>query len=127
MSTTENNNSSSRGRPKKPEEDRRTISHGLYLSPKEKEELERRSDAAGLSISEYLRRKALGGEPVAASSRQETRRFLQALAGDLRELIEAVDRDAADRDNGEEETVEEIADALREKVENIREMIRQIR
>lgn len=109
--------SSGRGRPKKPEEDRRTISHGLYLSPKEKEELEQRAGAAGLSVNEYLRRRALGGKPVETSSRQETGRFLQALAGDLRELVKAADRT----------NVEEIAEALRDEVEDIREMLRQIR
>jgi len=49
-----------RGRPKKPEEERRSLTHGLRLSPQEKEELEARADRAGLSLSEYLRRRALG-------------------------------------------------------------------
>ncbi len=51
------------GRPKKNPEDRRTISHGLYLSPKEKEKLEKRAERAGLSINAYVRKKALG-KPV---------------------------------------------------------------
>ena len=49
-----------RGRPKKPEAKRRSLTHGLRLSPQEKKELEARADRAGLTLSEYLRRRAFG-------------------------------------------------------------------
>jgi len=105
-----------RGRPKKPEEDRRTISHGLYLSKKEKEELERRADAAELSVNEYLRRKALGGTPVAASLDQKTRRELRAIGQRLDRLAEAAGRD----------DMRALAERLREGVEDLRETLARI-
>jgi hypothetical protein len=52
------------GRPPKRPSERRSKSHGLKLKPAEKEELERRAREAGVSINKYLRRTALGGEPL---------------------------------------------------------------
>ena len=47
------------GRPRKDPQDRRSHTHGLRLSPNEKEELEQRAERAGVTLSEYIRRKAL--------------------------------------------------------------------
>lgn len=115
----EGSDNGQRGRPRKPEEERRTISHGLYLSKKEKEELQRRADAAGLSVNEYLRRKALGGTPVASSADRKVRRELRAIGSRLNRLAERTE--AADRDD-----MEEVAEAVKEGVEALRKTLEQI-
>ena len=48
------------GRPPKDESERRTITQSVHLSEEEKEEIERRADRAGLSVSAFFRKRALG-------------------------------------------------------------------
>lgn len=104
------------GRPRKPEEEKRTESHGLYLSKKEKLELEKRSEAAGLSINEYLRRSALGGEPVQSKSDQKTRRELRWIGNNLNQLARRANK-------GE---LPEVAEAVEDGIEELREALQQI-
>ncbi len=79
------------GRPKKPEEERRSLTHGLRLSPNEKEELEARADRAGLSLSEYLRRKALG-KPVKTKVDGKALKELNRIGVNLNQLARAANR-----------------------------------
>ncbi|MCS3698376.1 plasmid mobilization protein [Salinibacter ruber] len=74
------------GRPKKDPEERRTESHGLYLSKKEKKELKRRAEAAGLSVNKYLRRSALGGEPISETAERKTLTELRSIGTTLEQL-----------------------------------------
>lgn len=106
-----------RGRPKKDPEDRRTISHGLYLSEKEKAELERRADAAGLSVNEYLRRKALGGKSVTAKSDQKARAELRHIGRNLNQLARRANMGKMD----------EVAEAVQDGIEDLRKALEELR
>lgn len=75
------------GRPRKDPEERRTISHGLYLNQKEKRELEKRAEAAGLSVNELLRRSALGGEPISETAERRTLTELRSIGTTLEQLV----------------------------------------
>jgi hypothetical protein len=116
MSSSDDGGSGQRGRPKKDPEDRRTISHGLYLNQKEKQELKKRAEAAGLSVNEYLRRSALGGEPIQAKSDQETRRELRWIGNNLNQLARKANR-------GE---LPEVAEAVEDGIEELREALDRI-
>lgn len=74
------------GRPRKDPEERRTISHGLYLNQKEKRELEKRAEAAGLSVNGYIRRSALGGEPISETAERKTLTELRSIGTTLEQL-----------------------------------------
>jgi hypothetical protein len=115
-SSSDDGGSGQRGRPKKDPEDRRTISHGLYLSEKEKRELERRADAAGLSVNEYLRRKALGGKSVQAKTDQKTRSELRSIGINLNQLARQANQG----------NLEEVAEAVEEGIEDLREALERI-
>lgn len=103
------------GRPPKPPEERRTISHGLRLSPKEKDELERRADEANVSINELLRRSTLGGEPLQSDVEKKTIRELSAIGNNLNQLTKAVHEGKLGGVEGLEETLK----AIREKVSEL--------
>ena len=59
------------GRLRKDPRDRRTKRYGLRLSPKEYEEIQDRAERAGLSVAEYLRRRALG-KPISTKVEKKT-------------------------------------------------------
>ncbi|MCS3612959.1 plasmid mobilization protein [Salinibacter ruber] len=100
------------GRPPKPPEERRTENHGLRLSPKEKKNLRRRAEEAGLSMSEYLRRSALGGEPVRSDAKKKAVRQLSAAGNALNRLVEAAREEKIGSVEGLEETLEAIREAI---------------
>lgn len=104
------------GRPKKPEEERRTLTHGLRLSPKEKEELEARADRAGLSLSEYLRRKALG-KPVKTKVDGKALKELNRIGVNLNQLARAANRGDLLLDGQAKEAIQELR-ALIEKIDS---------
>jgi len=104
------------GRPRKDPEERRTISHGLYLTQKEKQDLKKRAEAAGLSVNEYLRRSALGGEPIQSKSDQRTRRELRWIGNNLNQLARKANR-------GE---LPEVAEAVEDGIEALREALDRI-
>ena len=79
------------GRPPKPESERREISHGIYLSEQEKQEIRKRADEAGLSMNEFFRRRALGPS-VQPEMRRATRRRLTEVATDIRKIRKEVER-----------------------------------
>ena len=74
------------GRPRKDPADRRSKTHGLRLSPNEKAELEGRAERAGLSLSEYIRRRALG-KPVKTAVEEEAVRQMQRVGVNLNQLV----------------------------------------
>jgi hypothetical protein len=79
------------GRPKKPPEKRRTKSLGVSLSPEEKQELEERAEAHGLSQSEYMRRRAFG-RPIQPKSDQKTRVELRRIGNNLNQVARRANR-----------------------------------
>jgi predicted HicB family RNase H-like nuclease len=73
------------GRPRKDPADRRSHTHGLRLSPTEKAELEERAERAGLSMSEYIRRRALG-KRVKSAVDEEAVRQMQRVGVNLNQI-----------------------------------------
>lgn len=59
-----------RGRPPKPVKDRRTLSHGVHFSRQEKEEVSEKAEAAGMSLSRYLREAGLDREVQSAADQK---------------------------------------------------------
>lgn len=115
--TESSDGSSQRGRPRKSEAEKRTISHGLKLNQKEKEELERRADAAGLSVNEYLRRKALGGKSITAKSDQKARAELRHIGRNLNQLAKRANMGKLD----------EVAEAVQDGIEDLRKALEELR
>jgi hypothetical protein len=101
------------GRPRKDPADRRSLTHGLRLSPTEKEKLQTRAEEANLNLSEYVRRQALG-KPLKTDVEQETVRQLNLIGVQLKTLIEE-----AERGSPLEEEAEAIAAQLREVTKKI--------
>lgn len=104
--------SQGRGRPKKAEEDRRTISHGLYLSENEKEELEDRAEQAGMSINEFLRRRALG-KPVTPEADKNLRGELGAIGNNINQIARRANQ----------HRMEGLEEAARAEFQRLREVI----
>ncbi|PJN95209.1 hypothetical protein CNY89_09835 [Amaricoccus sp. HAR-UPW-R2A-40] len=64
------------GRPRLPPEALRDTRVQLRLTAEERAELERRADAFGLSLSDYLRRRALGSAMPATAAEERARAAL---------------------------------------------------
>ena len=62
----------------------------LRLSAEENERLVRQADAAGISVSEYIRRLCFGGRPVTSRTDSQTIRELRRLGGLLKHNFETV-------------------------------------
>ena len=62
----------------------------LRLSAEENERLARRADAAGISVSEYIRRLCFGSRPVTSRTDSQTIRELRRLGGLLKHNFESV-------------------------------------
>ena len=62
----------------------------LRLSAEENERLARQADAAGISVSEYIRRLCFGGRPVTSRTDNQTIRELRRLGGLLKHNFESV-------------------------------------
>ena len=73
------------GRPRKDPRDRRTKRYGLRLSPKEYEEIQDRAERAGLSVAEYLRRRALG-KPISTKVEKKTTEELNRIGVHLNQI-----------------------------------------
>ena len=56
----------------------------LRLSAEENERLARQADAAGISVSEYIRRLCFGGRPITSRTDNQTIRELRRLGGLLK-------------------------------------------
>ena len=56
----------------------------LRLSVEENERLTRQADAAGISVSEYIRRLCFGGRPITSRTDSQTIRELRRLGGLLK-------------------------------------------
>ena len=56
----------------------------LRLSAEENERLVRQADAAGISVSEYIRRLCFGGRPITSRTDSQTIRELRRLGGLLK-------------------------------------------
>lgn len=115
MSTQEDNGIQNKGgRPRKPEAERRSHTHGLRLSPNEKEELEDRADRAGLSLSEYIRRRALG-KKIKTKVEEETIRQIRRVGVNLNQVAKWANegKDPAVH-SAAEDTIEDVKQAIRE-------------
>ena len=62
----------------------------LQLSAEENERLARQADAAGISVSEYIRRLCFGGRPITSCTDSQTIRELRRLGGLLKCNFESV-------------------------------------
>ena len=62
----------------------------LQLSAEENERLARQADAAGISVSEYIRRLCFGGRPITSRTDSQTIRELRRLGGLLKHNFENV-------------------------------------
>ena len=62
----------------------------LRLSAEENERLVRQADAAGISVSEYIRRLCFGGRPITSRTDSQTIRELRRLGGLLKHNFENV-------------------------------------
>ena len=62
----------------------------LRLSAEENERLTRQADAAGISVSEYIRRLCFGGRPITSRADSQTIRELRRLGGLLKCNFESV-------------------------------------
>jgi hypothetical protein len=95
------------GRPRKDPRERRSLTHGLRLSPNEKEELEERAEEAGLSLSAYLRRCGLG-KPMKTQIEKKALKEINKVGVNLNQLARWANQ-------GKGRAVEsEIEDAIRE-------------
>ena len=103
------------GRPRKDPADRRSETYGLRLSPKEKSELEDRAERAGLSLAEYLRRRALG-KPVRTRVDKEATHELNRIGVNLNQLARAANA-------GKLEAVSDRAEAA---IEELRALIEEL-
>jgi hypothetical protein len=107
--------SSPGGRPRKDPADRRTETYGLRLSPKEKAELEDRAERAGLSLAEYLRRRALG-KPVKTQVDKEATHELNRIGVNLNQIAHVAN--AGD--------LEHIQSQAAEAIEEVRALIEEL-
>ena len=62
----------------------------LRISAEENERLARQAYAAGISVSEYLRRLCFGGRPITSRTDSQTIRELRRLGGLLKHNFESV-------------------------------------
>ena len=62
----------------------------LRISAEENERLARQADAAGISVSEYIRRICFGGRPITSRTDSQTIRELRRLGGLLKHNFENV-------------------------------------
>ena len=62
----------------------------LRLSDEENERLARQADAAGISVSEYIRRLCFGGSPITSRTDSQTIRELRRLGGLLKHSFDTV-------------------------------------
>ena len=62
----------------------------LRISAEENERLARQADAAGISVSEYIRRICFGGRPITSRTDNQTIRELRRLGGLLKHNFESV-------------------------------------
>ena len=78
----------------------------LRLSAEENEQLARQADAAGISVSEYIRRLCFGGRLVTSRTDSQTIRELRRLGGLLKHNFESV------REAGGQQALPKMEDTL---------------
>jgi len=102
------------GRPRKDPRDRRTKRYGLRLSPKEYEEIQDRAERAGLSVAEYLRRKALG-KKVKTKVEEEAIRQIRRVGTNLNQVARWANqgKDEAVR-SAAEDVIEDVKTAMKQ-------------
>ena len=88
----------------------------LRLSVEKNERLARQADAAGISVSEYIRRLCFGGRPITSRTDNQTIRELRRLGGLLKHNFETV------RETGGQQALpkmEAALEAVRQAVERL--------
>ena len=88
----------------------------LRLSAEENERLARQADAAGISVSEYIRRLCFGGRPITSRTDSQTIRELRRLGGLLKHNFENV-REAGGRQTLQK--MEATLEAIRQAIERL--------
>lgn len=102
------------GRPPKDPEDRRSHTHGLRLSPKEKKELEQRAERAGVTLSDYIRRRALG-QKIATKVEEEAINQIRRVGVNLNQIARWANqsRDEAVR-SAAEDVIKDVKTAMKQ-------------
>ena len=77
-----------RGRPKKPPAESRTAQLHVLVTPAERSAVHRAATDAGLSVSAFVRRRALG-QPIAARADAQARAALRRVGVNLNQLARA--------------------------------------
>ena len=88
----------------------------LRVSAEENERLTRQADAAGISVSEYIRRLCFGGRPITSRTDCQTIRDLRRLGGLLKHNFEDV------RESGGRQTLQKMEatlEAIRQAIERL--------
>ena len=88
----------------------------LRFSAEENERLARQADAAGISVSEYIRRLCFGGRPITSRTDSQTIRELRRLGGLLKHSFNAV------REGGGQQSLpkmEAALEAVRQAIERL--------
>ena len=88
----------------------------LRISAEENERLARQADAAGISVSEYIRRLCFGGRPITSRTDSQTIRELRRLGGLLKHNFENV-REAGGRQTLQK--MEATLEAIRQAIERL--------
>jgi len=103
------------GRPRKDPRDRRTKRYGLRLSPREYEEIQDRAERAGLSVAEYLRRKALGRK-IKTKVEEEAIRQVQKVGTNLNQIARWAN----------EQRNKAVKSAAEDVIEDVKQVMRQL-
>ena len=88
----------------------------LRISAEENERLARQADAAGISVSEYIRRLCFGGRPITSRTDSQIIRELRRLGGLLKHNFETV------RETGGQQAIpkmEAALEAVRQAIERL--------
>ncbi|WP_259253515.1 plasmid mobilization protein, partial [Salinibacter ruber] len=115
MSEQEEDQSQSKGgRPRKPESERRSLTHGLRLSPNEKKKLEQRAKRAGLNLSEYIRRRALG-KKIQTKVEEEAIRQIRRAGVNLNQIAKWANQGRNEAvHSAAKSTIQEVKQAIRQ-------------
>lgn len=102
------------GRPRKDPDERRSLTHGLRLSPNEKEKLEQRAKRAGLNLSEYIRRRALG-KKIQTKVEEEAIRQIRRAGVNLNQIAKWANQGRNEAvHSAAESTIQEVKQAIRQ-------------
>jgi hypothetical protein len=93
-------NSGGKGRPRKPESEKRSTALKCYVTQSEKDEIEDNAALAGMSVSDFLRDLGMGHEldhTANSEELQKVRYLLGKIGGHTNQIAKAVNQGKIDR------------------------------